>query len=317
MLDKLTLLLRFQAIAGSGSLRRAAQQLGVSQPALSRSLSQLEKHFGQPLLERQARGVVPTGFGEDVLSVTSRLSRDWEVAENQLLERGGATRGTIRIVAGPLWRAVVLPEILAALLGKFPELSIELNNNLVGKTVTDIAEGRVDVGFGGLYVPDSEALGVETRAFTSVRDCVVAREDHPILTMADRNGRVPVDALLKFPWLVYTADHAYLDETIHAVTERTGRTPQIRLYSESLISALKILQRSNCLCMLPDAAVAETSDPAIVPMPVNLGRRQSASGAFYRKSMRDWPPLVALLDLCEVHFRDCLLDEDMPSVGGE
>lgn len=303
MLDRLTLLFRFQTIAETGSLRQAARHLGVTQPALSRSLSQLEKYFGQSLLERQARGVVPTGFGQDVLSVASRLSRDWELAENQLLERGGGTKGVIRIVAGPLWRAVVLPEILATLLSTFPGLSMEVHNNLVGRTVTDIAEGRIDVGFGGLYVPDSAALGIETRAFTRVRDCVVAREDHPIFDMANRNGRVPVEALLRFPWLVYTADPAYLDETIHAVTERTGQTPQVRLYSESLISALKILQCSDCLCMLPDAAVVETSNPAIVPVPVNLGRRTSDSGAFYRASMRDWPPLAALLDLCAAHFR--------------
>uniref|UniRef100_UPI003101AF82 helix-turn-helix domain-containing protein n=1 Tax=Neorhizobium sp. EC2-8 TaxID=3129230 RepID=UPI003101AF82 len=56
MLDQITHLFRLQAIVEEGSLRRAAERLNLTQPALSRSLAQLEAHFGRPLLERHARG---------------------------------------------------------------------------------------------------------------------------------------------------------------------------------------------------------------------------------------------------------------------
>lgn len=303
MLDKLTLLYRFQVISDAGNMRRAAAKLGVTQPALSRSLAQLEKHFGQKLVERHARGVVPTRFGEDVLRVASRIARDWEIAEGQLLEESDTTRGVFRVSAGPLWRAVVLPEVLSKLQARFPKLEIELRNSTVGETARLVTEGKIDVALSGLQSAETQTNGLEHRVFTQVRDCVVARENHPIFEMADKKGRISVQALLKFPWLVYTADQTYLDETMHAVLERTGKPPEIRLYSESLISALRILQCSDTLCMLPDAAVAETADPAIVPVPVNLGRRTSDSGAFYRSSMRDWAPLATLLDLCERHFQ--------------
>ena len=66
MLDYVTHLFRLKAIIEEGSLGRAAQRLNVTQPALSRSVSQLEKHFGQPILIRHSRGVAPTPFGERV-----------------------------------------------------------------------------------------------------------------------------------------------------------------------------------------------------------------------------------------------------------
>ena len=85
MLDIVTHLFRLQAIVEESSLRRAAARLNVTQSALSRSLAQLEAYFGRPILERHARGVRPTPFGERVLSESLRLQRQWTISEQSLL----------------------------------------------------------------------------------------------------------------------------------------------------------------------------------------------------------------------------------------
>ena len=76
----------------------------------------------------------------------------------------------------------------------------------------------------------------------------------------------------------------------------------MRITCESLISALGLLQNSDCLSILPDAAVVETRAPRIVPVPVLLSRREVRSGAIYRDEMQDWPPLVMLMELCRERF---------------
>lgn len=297
----MTHLFRLQAIVEEGSLRRAAVKLGVTQPALSRSIAQIEERLGQPLLERHARGVEPTAFGREVLSSVLRLSRQWELEEQELLTSAGPAKKVLRIEAGPLWRVVVLPALLGPLKEAHPDLKVELANLKSGSTVEGILEGRVDVMCGGLQFASDLPPRLSHRSFTVFHDRVIAREDHPLFDRA-QGGELPPEALLDYPWLVYSGDPVYELEIAHAATERLGREPDIRITCESLNSAMRVLQQSDCISILPDGALVETRDPALVPVPVAMGRRRAPSGMIFRDEMADWPPLRTLMALCEAHF---------------
>jgi DNA-binding transcriptional LysR family regulator len=298
MLDRMNLLFRFQAIAEAGSMRKAAEVLNIAQPALSRSLGQLEKVYGQPLLERHARGVRPTGFGVRLLSTISRLSRDWELAEHELASSGHSAEGRLRIVAGPLWAAVVLPVILGRLHERHPNLTVEIKPTTGESSLPDLLEGRIDMSFGGLFPLERGSGLIVTRAFTSVCDRIIARADHPI------HSRAPNDymAVLDYPWIIYTEDPIYEAETLHAVMERTGAMPPVRARTTSLLAAMRLLQYGDYLCMLPDAAVLGMPGGVIRPVPIDLGHRASASGARYRQAAAHYQPLQTLLDLCADYF---------------
>ena len=202
------------------------------------------------------------------------------------------------IGAGPLWRAVFLPEILARLHRRSPDLLVELRNAAFDTAQQDLLEGRCDVVMGGIQRFDLSSTRLVVRHFTTVHDRVVAREDHPIFAKAGRNGEIEPERLLDFPWLVYMADPACEMETVHATVERIGAAPPVQLKCESLIAAIRLLQTGDYLCILPDAALANTSMPRIVPLPVGLGRRQVPTGAIFREENSDWPPLTHFLELC-------------------
>lgn len=298
MLDQMTHLFRLQAVADAGSMRRAADGLNITQPALSRSISQLEARFGKPLLIRHARGVEPTDFGKRVIASIQRLSRHWELTEQELAGVGPGFNGRIRLRAGPLWRVVALPGLIARLQRRFPELTIEMQNGDYRNTIPDLQEGRCDVVFGGLQILDGHESRLASRHFTSVRDRVLAREDHPIF---GGHPDKPVDPirLLEYPWLVYTADPAYEFETTHVSLEKAGLAPEIRARCESLIGAIEILKVGDYLCILPDASVVNTSSPRIVPVQAGLDERHIRTGAIYRQEMLGWGPLDTLMSLCE------------------
>lgn len=301
MLDLMSHVFRLTTVVEQGSMRRAARILNVTQPALTRSIAQLEARFGQPVLLRHSRGVVPTEFGLRVVSSIRRLHRHWELAEQELLI-GETPSGRLRIRAGPLWRVIVLPEIVVRLQEEFPELFIEILN--IGRgALTDLYEGRCDVVFGGLVADEARRQRITQVQFTMIHDRVVAREDHPIFRDIGRDrATISAERLLDYPWLVYSADAVYETETIHAMVERTGASPTIRAACESLIAAISLLQKGNFLCILPDAAVANTAAPRIVPLPVELGRRRVPSGATFRIESTEWTPLQRLLELCERFF---------------
>jgi DNA-binding transcriptional LysR family regulator len=302
MLDLITHLFRLRTVVEEGSMRRAAGILNVTQPALTRSIAQLEARFGQPLLVRHSRGVAPTEFGERVVSSVRRLSRHWELAELDLAS--GETRsGRLRIRAGPLWRVIVLPGLVVELQREFPELVVEMQNLGGGTALIDLVEGRCDVVFGGLQTDEEIERRLAQAQFTTIHDRVVAREDHPIFQGIDARRRLIDPArLLDYPWLVYTADPVYEAETFHAMVERTGAAPKVRATCESLIAAIALLQKGDFLCILPDAAVADAASPRIVPVPVELGRRKLRSGATFRTETAEWPPMRRLLELCGSFF---------------
>jgi DNA-binding transcriptional LysR family regulator len=302
MLDQITHLFRLQAIVEEGSLRRAAERLNLTQPALSRSLAQLEAHFGRPLLERHARGVRPTLFGERVLSESLRMMRHWEVAEQELMSDRAIGKAYLRIGAGPMWRPAILPELLVDMQRRFPKIVFELRNSRYATSITDLLEGRLDMLFTGMTVDDPQDFRLVALPLTNVINNVMAREDHPIFAARDAAGAVPPERLLDYPWLVHSELPIYQATTQHGLFERLGREPDIRLSCESLHSTLSILQRSDCLCLLPDAAVLATSCPRIVPVPVNLSYRHTRTGVIYREELSDWAPVRQLIALCRERF---------------
>lgn len=298
MLNRLNLLFRFKAIAESGSLRRAAETLNITQPALSRSLRQLEQYYGKPLFERHARGVRPTRFGERLLSTISRIARDWEVAETALSKEAHLAAGTLRLNVGPLWGAVVLPVVVSRLQEIYPNLVTEICSNTGDSMVDLLLEGRIDIAFGGLHALESAPNELLRHRFTTIRDRIVARAGHPIHACDPGD----YEAVLAYPWVIYTSDPVYEAETLHIVIERTGAPPRIRVRSRSLIAVLRLLQEGNYLCMLPDAAAAGIPGLPVKPIPIDLGRRGGDSGALYRKAMINYPPVRTVLDLCEEYF---------------
>ena len=283
-------------------MRKAAEKLAVTQPPLTRSIAKLEAHFGRPLLVRSAQGVKPTSFGLRVLESINRLTRQWELAEADLVNAGLGTTGRLRLRAGPLWRSVVLPIVITQLLAEYPGITVDLKSAASRSTLPDLVEGRVDVVFGGIHIGEGPEHRLVRRQFTTVFDRIVARENHPLFDDVAEDGLRDPLRVLDFPWIVYTANPVHELVTIHGTIERLGRAPDIRIWTESLIAILGFLQKGDYLCVLPDAAVAHVTGPRIFPVPVAFDHRTIQSGAIVREEMSDWPPLVRLFTLCEAHF---------------
>jgi DNA-binding transcriptional LysR family regulator len=133
----------FLAVARERSFTRAAAKLRVSQPALSRTIRQLEAGLGIRLLTRTTRSVAPTEAGERLLaSIGPRLEEiDAELAGLSDLREKPA--GTIRITAGEHAIECVLWPALARLLPDYPDIKVEL---MADYGFTDIVAERYDAG---------------------------------------------------------------------------------------------------------------------------------------------------------------------------
>lgn len=133
----------FSVVARERSFTRAAAKLGMSQPALSRTMRQLEERLGVRLLARTTRSVSPTEAGEQLLRVV--VPRFEEIdTELALLSRfRDKPAGKLRITAGEHSAITILQPVLAKLLPEHPDLQIEV---IVDYGLTDIVAENFDAG---------------------------------------------------------------------------------------------------------------------------------------------------------------------------
>ncbi|WEJ31826.1 LysR family transcriptional regulator [Devosia sp. SD17-2] len=299
MLDQITHLFRLRTILEEGSLRRASEKLNVTQPALSRSLAQLEAYFGQQLVKRHARGVVATPFGAKVLSVSNRIERYWEIAEQELRSDVSDEKTVFRIAGGPVWRSGVLAGVLAELQNRHPNILIEFTAISVAKSLDDLHEGRLDVVFTGVSFDSGPSRRLSRVKLTDVANHVMAREDHPLL----RDGQpFEMERLLDYPWIVYSELPAYREITQHMISQHLGAAPSVRFVCQSLLSVLTLLQQSDCLCVLPHLAVEFVNSPRIVPIDLPLQRNTAEVGLMFRSELGDWAPLQTLVAMSREKF---------------
>ena len=141
--DNLSDLLVFLAVARERSFTRAAAKLGVSQSALSHTVSGLEGRLGLRLLARTTRSVAPTEAGERLLRSVGPRFEEIDADLAALGDLRDRPAGTIRITAGEHAADAILWPAVARLLPRYPDIRVEI---VVDYGLTDIVAERYDAG---------------------------------------------------------------------------------------------------------------------------------------------------------------------------
>jgi DNA-binding transcriptional LysR family regulator len=136
-------LVAFMTVARAGSFTRAAVELGVSQPALSHAVRELETRLGLRLLNRTTRSVAPTESGARLLRTITPHIEGIEAGLVALTEMRSKPAGTLRITAPQHAAETVLWPALAGLLAEYPDINVEL---VTDDLLTDIVSERFDAG---------------------------------------------------------------------------------------------------------------------------------------------------------------------------
>ena len=172
----------FAAVAQERSFTRAAAKLGMSQPALSRAMRQLEERLGVRLLARTTRSVAPTEAGEHLLRVVAPRFEEINNELGLLSEFRDKPAGKLRITAGEHAAITRLQPVLATLLPDNPDLSIEV---IVDYGLTDIVAEGYDAGvrLGQQVAKDMIAMriGPDMRMAVVGSPAYFARHPQPVI----------------------------------------------------------------------------------------------------------------------------------------
>lgn len=168
----------FIAVAREGSFTRAAAKLGVSQSALSHTITGLEARLGIRLLTRNTRSVSPTEAGERLLGTIGPQMDEIEAALAALGDLREKPAGTIRITAGEHAADTILWPALEKLLPDYPDIRVEI---IVDYGLTDIVAERYDAGvrLGEQVAKDMVAVRIGTDMRMAVVGSPAYFETHP------------------------------------------------------------------------------------------------------------------------------------------
>lgn len=161
-----------------GSLRSAAREIGVSQPALTKMIRELEMELAAPLLVRSSQGVLPTAQGKVLYEHAKKVAKELTAATDQISQLGGTMRGELNIAAVPVAVMLLIPETLRTFARDFPEIRHRVSEDLYMAQLQRLRTSQADIAIGG--IPGGLSSGeFITEALMETTMVVVVRKKHP------------------------------------------------------------------------------------------------------------------------------------------
>lgn len=170
-----TRLQAFQAVVRYGSIRRAAQALGVAPSAVSRTLRQLEEGIGTPLFERARQRLVLTSAGEILVYHAGASQAELEKACAFIDDLAGLRRGTVTVAAVESVARGLLPEVLSRFWARCPDVAVRLAVTGSAQAFEAVARGEADLAVGFDAKPPK---GTVRLAGAALRLGALMRPDH-------------------------------------------------------------------------------------------------------------------------------------------
>ena len=234
------------ALYDAGSVGRAAQALGMSQPALSAALARLRKAFGEPLFVRTARGMSPTPRAQTLAAGAREVLA--RVADEVLSEKTFApatTTARFTFALSDVGEMVFLPKILESLQRLAPQARVRSVSLPPARLEQAMEGGEVDLAVG--YFPDLRSSAFfQQRLFTHRFSCLL-RADHPI-----PGRKLTLEKFLSLGHAVVRAE-GRSQEIFEKYLERRKISRRIVLLTPHFMSIPTVIGKTDLVVTLPHA----------------------------------------------------------------
>jgi LysR family hydrogen peroxide-inducible transcriptional activator len=205
----------FAALAKTGSFREAANRVGVTQPALSAAIKELEGLAGAQLVERNPRGCTLTAAGEQTLIRARRILSDAEDLVHAARSAGAPLSGPVSLGVIPSIAPFLLPGALPELAKRFPALKLNLREDITARLLDGLRDRTLDLAIIALPY---DTPGVETAAAFADEFLLIAPPGHELL----KRKKLSVDDVPEDALLLLQDGHCLRDHVLDACRATSG-----------------------------------------------------------------------------------------------
>ena len=268
------------ALGEQGNLTQVAKMMNITQPALSKWLTQFEEEVGMPLFERHSKGLRPSEGGKLLLQHAQRLINDMSRSQSELerFKQGGLV-GSLMIGCSPVATDCVAQAILS-LLKEMPTLHLNIEEKVMTPLLHDLLSGVVDVVVGRVGGRALE-LPLNYRVLYTEPVCFVARPDHPLASMP----RLSWADLAVWRWIVWPTGTPIRQSIDNALVDNGVMLPENTIESASMNVTSNLLQSSDMISILSLRLAQHYAEHRQLTI-LNLPRieQKGSVGVFWRKS---------------------------------
>jgi len=184
----------FVAVYQLGKLSAAAEQLFVTQSAISVLVRQMEQGLGVRLFDRTTRSLQPTQAAREALVVAERILRDVESMGSSFRDLSGLRRGRVCVAVTPTLAAFVMPPVIRRFAALYPDIRVVVDDCAPDQFMSRVIGEHVDFGIG---TPEKMLADADTRTLVHDQLSLVCRPDHVLaarktLRWADLAGQAVI-----------------------------------------------------------------------------------------------------------------------------
>ncbi len=249
------------ALAECGSLSAAARRLKITQPGMTKALQRLEFDLGAPLVERSARGMHFTVFGNAVLGHARLIDATLDKVREELRQLRGEQEGRIAMAVSHAACGVLLPQVLRRFRDNWPSVFVRVAAGVFPGLLVPLREGRIDLA----VVPlPNHPLPAEfdQQPLMTTRLSVVARQGHP-LARATR-----LSELAGADWVLPGIESGSGRALSEAFARHALGSPHCLTVCESLTAMQALIGASDALGVMPadEAPLALFARPGLTAL---------------------------------------------------
>ena len=239
------------AIHEHRTLHQAAEHMGLSQPAASKMLHELEDALGEPLFDRVGRGMQLNPAGYAVMNTFRSISSNMTALGRELNELRLGSAG--KLLVGSIMGATpkCLSSALVRLKNLFPLLSIEVTIDTSDRLVDLLRHGKLDVVIGRM--PHISTTATQDCLFHPIGEeaiSVVASCEHPLLNQA-REGNLSFSSLLAYAWIVQPRGSPSREVIEQEAQSLHLSLPKGLIETTSILIATSLIAHSDMLAVIP------------------------------------------------------------------
>jgi molybdate transport repressor ModE-like protein len=244
------------AVAQHGAITEAARSLGLTQPALSRRIQQLESEIGAPLLERSRKGVALTEMGQLVEQESRVLIERYARLKEQVSAHQRLEAGIVRIGGGATAIEFVVPPAIAQFQAAHPAIRFRVKEAGSREVEEDVLDERLELGIVTLPTRSSE---LEVRPIRDDRIVVVAAKHHPLA----RRRQVTARSLAGQDYIGFEGGSA-IRHIIDRALRDLGVEMNVVMELRSIPAMLRMVETTDSLAFVSELAVPPRSAVRVV-----------------------------------------------------
>jgi DNA-binding transcriptional LysR family regulator len=290
-----------QALAEAGSMAAAAGQLALSQPAISKAMSELEHGLGVQLLDRSSRGVVLTESGRVLLERGRVILDEVRLGMTEIDQLSDPTQGEVRVgTSDPA--AVLVSEIINALSRRHPRITYQILIAEPTTAIRNLRERKTDVLL-TRWVGTGDDDDMKAEILYEAPLVVVTDHRHRLL----RRKPISLADLMNEPW-IHSPPDSLLGHSVKAIFARNKlMVPAATVTTNSIYMRLNLLATGRFLSILPVTMLRHRSNRAwLRALPVELGDKSGSAACITLKKRRPAGAVKLFVDesraICKTAF---------------